>query len=56
MGLESRGLLSIPEERDEAREGDRSVGSLQFSHQFPSLSLAIRARGIGPCSRQCVPA
>jgi len=52
----AKGLLSIPEERDEAREGDRSVGGLQFGHQLPSLSPAIRAGCIGPCFRQRVPA
>ena len=42
------GLLSVPEEHHKAREGDRSVGGLQFGHQLPSLSSAIRARSVRP--------
>jgi hypothetical protein len=54
--IKLRHLLSIPEESDEAREGDRGMRGLQFGHQHPSLPPAIRAGGIGPSFRQRVPA
>lgn len=41
-------LPPIPEECNEAHQGDRGVRSLQRSQQHPSLPSAIRAWGIRP--------
>ena len=49
-------LPPVPEERNEACQRDRCMSGLQSGHELPGLSSAIRARRVGPCLGECVPA